>query len=101
MAQKETIGFIGIGVMGESMARHLLNNGYPLHIYTRTKEKATKLIEEGAIWEDSVKDLSQKADILITIIGTPEDVENVYFGEEGILVTVKEKDNIIDLKTIM
>lgn len=99
MAQKETIGFIGIGVMGESMARHLLNNDYPLHIYTRTKEKAEKLIEEGAVWEGSVKDIAQKTDILITIIGTPEDVENVYFGEEGILENAKDNAYVIDMTT--
>lgn len=99
MTQKETIGFIGIGVMGESMARHLLNNDYPLHIYTRTKQKAAKLIEEGAVWEDSVKDIAQKADILITIIGTPEDVENVYFGEVGILENAKENAYLIDMTT--
>lgn len=99
MTQKEIIGFIGIGVMGESMARHLLNNGYPLHIYTRTKEKANQLIEEGAIWENSVKDLAQKADIIITIIGTPTDVEDVYFGEEGILKHAKKGAYLIDMTT--
>lgn len=99
MAEKETIGFIGIGVMGESMARHLLNKDYPLHIHTRTKKKAAKLIEEGAIWEDSVKEVAEKADILITIIGTPEDVGYVYFGADGILENAKENAYLIDMTT--
>lgn len=60
MENKETIGFIGTGVMGKSMANHLLEAGYPLHVYTRTKHKANELIEKGARWEDSVQQLAKK-----------------------------------------
>src|SRR5690625_1771718 len=81
---KQTIGFIGTGVMGKSMAAHLLKAGHPLHVYTRTKAKAEQLIQQGAIWENSVADVARAADVVITIIGTPKDVEDVYFGVNGI-----------------
>ncbi|MEJ8778049.1 NAD(P)-dependent oxidoreductase [Pseudogracilibacillus sp. ICA-222130] len=99
MTEKATIGFIGIGVMGESMARHLMNAGYPLHIFTRTKKKAHTLMEEGAIWEDSVTNIAKKSDIIITIIGTPKDVEDVYFNRNGLIAHAKPGTYLIDMTT--
>lgn len=99
MVKKQTIGFIGTGVMGKSMAFHLLQNGYPLHVYTRTKEKANDLIEQGANWEDSISDLAKVSDIIITIIGTPKDVEQVYFGKDGIIENAKKGTYLIDMTT--
>lgn len=96
---KQTIGFIGIGVMGKSMAGHLLKAGYPLHIYTRTKEKANELVEDGAIWEESVANIARVADVVITIIGTPQDVEEVYFGENGLIENAKEGAYLVDMTT--
>jgi 3-hydroxyisobutyrate dehydrogenase len=95
----KTIGFIGLGVMGKSMARNLLKAGYPLLVYTRTKEKANDLIEEGAVWKESVAQLAKEADVVITMVGYPKDVEEVYFGEEGILANVKEGTYVIDMTT--
>lgn len=99
VAKKEVIGFIGTGVMGKSMARHLLNSGYPLRVFTRTKEKAAELIEEGAIWENSVQDVARSSDVIITMIGTPADVEEVYFGENGIIENAKPGTYAIDMTT--
>lgn len=96
---KQTIGFIGIGVMGKSMAGHLLKAGYPLHVYTRTKEKANELVEDGAIWEESVAHIARVADVVITIIGTPQDVEEVYFGENGLIENAKEGAYLVDMTT--
>lgn len=96
---KQTIGFIGTGVMGSSMAHHLLKAGHPLHVYTRTKKKAEPLIEEGAIWEDSVAELAKKVEIVITIIGTPKDVEEVYFGEGGLIENAKPGTYLVDMTT--
>lgn len=96
---KQTIGFIGTGVMGSSMAHHLLKAGHPLHVYTRTKKKAEPLIEEGAIWEDSVAELAKKVEIVITIIGTPKDVEEVYFGEDGLIENAKPGTYLVDMTT--
>lgn len=95
----EKIGFIGTGVMGASMAFHLVRAGYEVHLYTRTKEKANHLIENGAIWEDSVKSLAENTDIIITMVGTPADVEDVYFGEDGLIENAKEGSYLIDMTT--
>ncbi len=99
MTQKETIGMIGTGVMGKSMAEHLLRAGYNVFVYTRTKEKANELMEQGAIWQDSVADVAKQTDIIITMIGTPEDVKEVYLGEHGILANARAGTTLIDMTT--
>jgi len=99
LTQTTKIGFIGTGVMGQSMARHLMKGGYPLHIYSRTKEKATALIEEGAIWEESVKALAAKCQVVFTIVGFPPDVEDVYLGEQGLLENISPGGYIVDMTT--
>jgi len=99
VANKQTIGFIGTGVMGKSMAHHLMKAGYALHVYTRTKEKANELIQEGAIWESTVAELTNASDVVITMIGTPADVEEVYFGKNGIIENAKPGTYIIDMTT--
>jgi 3-hydroxyisobutyrate dehydrogenase len=95
----KTIGFIGLGVMGKSMAHHLLKAGYPLLVYTRTKEKANDLIEEGAVWKGTVAELAKESDVVITMVGYPQDVEEIYFGEKGILANAKEGTYVIDMTT--
>ena len=94
-----TIGFIGLGVMGQSMAGHLLKAGYSLVVYNRTKEKANALIEAGAQWSDTVADVAKKSDVIITIVGYPKDVEEVYLGAEGIVPNAKEGAFLIDMTT--
>ncbi|MGZ0085048.1 NAD(P)-dependent oxidoreductase [Caldibacillus thermoamylovorans] len=95
----KTIGFIGLGVMGKSMARHLLKAGYPLLVYTRTKEKANDLLAEGASWKETVADLAREADVVMTMVGYPRDVEQVYFGEGGILENARPGTYVIDMTT--
>lgn len=95
----KTIGFIGLGVMGKSMARHLLKAGYPLLAYTRTKEKAEDLLQEGAVWKETVADLAREADVVMTMVGDPYDVEQVYFGEGGILENARPGTYVIDMTT--
>jgi len=99
MERNLTIGFVGTGVMGKSMAKNLQLAGYPLHIYTRTKEKAQQLIDEGAIWKETIADLASSSDVIITIVGYPSDVEEVYFGEDGILHHAKKGTYVIDMTT--
>ena len=99
LPENTVIGFIGIGVMGKSMADHLLNKGYPLIVYSRTKEKAEELIANGAEWTNSPKEVAQKANVIITIVGYPQDVEEVYLGENGIITNGKEDTYIIDMTT--
>ncbi|AWD12566.1 MULTISPECIES: NAD(P)-dependent oxidoreductase [Bacillus] len=95
----KTVGFIGLGVMGNSMASHILEAGYPVLVYTRTKQKAEEILNKGAVWQETVKDLSEKADIIITMVGYPSDVEEIYFGENGILRHAKEGAFVIDMTT--
>lgn len=93
------IAFIGTGVMGTSVVRHLLKAHYEVHIFTRTKEKAQMLIEEGAIWHSTAAAASEKAAIIFTMVGYPSDVEEVYFGETGIFKTAKSHTILVDMTT--
>lgn len=95
----KSIGFVGIGVMGKSMVRNLMKKGYEVSIFTRTKSKALDVIEEGAKWCDDIKSCVNDKDIIITIVGYPKDVEQVYFGEEGILQNSKKGACVIDMTT--
>lgn len=97
--QKPVVGFIGLGVMGKSMAGHILNGGYPLYVYTRTKEKAAELLDKGAIWAATPKEIAHQAKYVFTIIGTPNDVEEVYLGENGLITNGKENTYFIDMTT--
>lgn len=96
---KTIVGFIGLGVMGRSMAGHILDAGYTLHVYTRTKSSADPLVEKGAIWEETVAELSSKCDVIITIVGFPTDVEEVYLQDSGILNNAKSGACVIDMTT--
>lgn len=93
------IAFIGVGVMGKSMVRNLMKAGNELHIYSRTKAKTLDVIDDGAIWHDTVKDAVQGMDAVITIVGYPKDVEEVYFGAEGIIENAKPGALLIDMTT--
>nr|WP_320191418.1 NAD(P)-dependent oxidoreductase [uncultured Desulfobacter sp.] len=95
----KNIGFIGIGVMGQSMAGHILDAGYKVRVYNRTKQKADALVEKGAIWCDSVADLAAASDVIITIVGYPVDVEDVFIGPSGILENAPSGALAIDMTT--
>ncbi|WP_430788750.1 NAD(P)-dependent oxidoreductase [Virgibacillus flavescens] len=96
---EKTIGFIGIGVMGNSMAKNLLEAGFSVAVHSRTKKKAELLIEQGAVWKRSVAELASDAEVIITMVGYPLDVEAVYFGEDGILENARPKSYIVDMTT--
>ena len=98
-AQNTVIGFIGLGVMGKSMVSHLLKGGYKAHVYNRTKSKAEDLLKIGATWQDSPADVAKVADVVITIVGYPADVEEVYFSDKGILNNAKAGSVVIDMTT--
>ena len=74
------IGFIGTGIMGRSMAGHLLAAGHELHVFNRTREKAESLLTAGAVWHDDPGSVAAASDMVITMLGLPTDVEQVYFG---------------------
>ena len=93
------IGFVGVGIMGKSMVRNLMKAGYELHIYARTKSKVEDVISEGAVYHDTVGECASDVDVMISIVGYPKDVEEVYFGENGILNSAKEGTYVIDMTT--
>lgn len=95
----KNIGFVGVGIMGKSMVRNLMKAGYELHIYARTKSKVEDVISEGAVYHDTVGDCASNVDVMISIVGYPKDVEEVYFGENGILNSAKEGTYVIDMTT--
>ena len=99
MNKDDVIGFIGLGVMGNSMAGHLQNAGYALNVYNRTKERAQLLIDKGAKWQDSVANVAANSNIVITIVGFPHDVEEVYLGAEGIIANAEPGSLLIDMTT--
>ncbi|EHG4808755.1 TPA: NAD(P)-dependent oxidoreductase [Listeria monocytogenes] len=95
----EKIGFVGTGVMGSSMAGHLLQAGYEVLVYTRTKTKAEDLLEKGALWIKTPGELANKVDILISMVGYPKDVEELYLGENGFLENLAVGTVAIDMTT--
>jgi 3-hydroxyisobutyrate dehydrogenase len=94
-----TVGFVGIGVMGSSMAGHLLDAGYPLVVHTRTRTTADDLVARGAKWADTPAVVASQADVTITMVGYPRDVEEVYFGAHGIIAAAKAGAYLIDTTT--
>jgi 3-hydroxyisobutyrate dehydrogenase len=96
---KPRIGFIGLGVMGQSMAKNLMAAGYPLTVYTRTRESASEALDLGAEWRDSAGQVAEDSDVIITIVGYPSDVEEVYFGEEGIIENAAPGTIAVDMTT--
>ena len=95
----KTIGFIGVGIMGKSMVRNLMKAGYEVHIFARTREKAEDVIAEGAVFHDSIADCVKERDAVITIVGFPKDVEEVYFDAGNILDSAKAGAYLIDMTT--
>ncbi len=96
---KTIIGFIGLGVMGHSMAGHILNAGFALHVYNRTLSKADDLVKKGAVPEAGVADLVKKSDVIISIVGFPKDVQEVFLGNDGVLENAKPGSIAIDMTT--
>jgi len=93
------IGFIGTGVMGKSMANQLLKAGYSIKVYTRTKAKAQELFDQGAQWSETVAKLAAECNIIITMVGYPKDVEEIYLGPDGLLQNAKAGTYLLDMTT--
>ena len=93
------IGFIGVGVMGAPMVQNLMKKGHELSVYNRTKEKAAGVVAAGAKWCESVGACAKDQDVVITIVGYPKDVEEVYFAPGGILDSAAPGTVLIDMTT--
>lgn len=97
--KKPSIAFIGTGIMGAPIAGHILDAGYPLTVYNRTKSKADDLVARGAVWADSPQDAVEGADVVFTMVGYPSDVEELYLAGDGIIAASKPGAFLIDLTT--
>lgn len=93
------LGFVGLGVMGGAMAAHLLEAGYPLTVYNRTRSKADALLDKGAEWADLPREVALESDLVFSMVGFPKDVEEVCLGENGILKGLRKGGVMCDMTT--
>ena len=98
--RKETIGFIGIGIMGKPMSLHLIKAGYPLIVYDINPAPLKELKGMGATIGRSSKETAGQSDVIITMLPNSEDVEKVILGENGVLEGIKGDSIVIDMSTI-
>lgn len=94
------IGFIGLGIMGKPMARNLIKAGYKLVLYNRTREKEKELLELGAESAQNPKEITEKSDIIITMLPDSPDVENVILGKNGVIEGLQKDKIVIDMSSI-
>ena len=93
------IGWIGTGVMGNSMCQHLIKAGHKLTVYSRTKSKADNLVEMGAIWAENPFRVAKKSEIVFSIVSTPDDVKEVILADSGVLNGINKGGIIVDMTT--
>lgn len=93
------IGFIGTGVMGSAMIKNLLKADFTVTVFNRTKDHAQAVLAAGAVWADSPAEVTSQSDVVITMVGFPKDVEEVYFGTDGIFQQVRAGQTLIDMTT--
>lgn len=93
------IGFIGTGVMGKSIVKHLLAADYEVNVYNRTKAKTDELVAKGAVWQETPAKVAEASDVIFSMVGYPADVEEIYFKEKGILTVPVEDKLLVDLTT--
>ncbi len=100
MADKETVGFIGLGIMGLPMSRNLLKSGYAVVAYNRTRSKAEVLGNEGAKVADTPAEVARQATVIITMVADSPDVEEVVLGKGGVLEGIRADSVVIDMSSI-
>lgn len=93
------VGFIGTGVMGTGIINNLLKHGEDVAVYNRTREHAQPVIDRGAQWVDSPAKLAARTDVVLTMVGFPVDVEEVYYGKNGIMSGTHAGQYLIDMTT--
>lgn len=93
------VGWIGTGVMGKSMCGHLLAAGYSVTVFNRSRQKAATLVERGAAWAESPRQVAAASDVVFTIVGYPADVRSVVLGEEGALAGCRAGGILCDMTT--
>ena len=99
LAENPIIGWIGTGVMGRSMFGHLLDKGYKGFVFTRTREKALPLLEKGATWCSSPREIARHADVVFTMVGFPADVREIYLAPGTLVESAKPGTVLVDMTT--
>lgn len=95
----QRISWIGVGIMGKAMVRNLMKAGYEVHIYARHSEKVADVISEGAVPHGSIAECAKASEVVITMVGFPKDVEEVYFAPGNILDSAAKGMTLIDMTT--
>lgn len=93
------LGWIGTGVMGEPLCAHLMAAAYPLAVHSRTREKAAQVVQQGAVWSDSPAQLAVISDVIFTMVGSPDEVEAIYFGADGLMDALRAETILVDMGT--
>lgn len=93
------IGFIGTGVMGAAVVSNMLAAGFEVNVYNRTKSKTDALVSKGAVWKDNPKAIAEASDVIFTMVGYPQDVEETYFGTAGIFSADVKGKIVADMTT--
>lgn len=93
------VGFIGLGIMGRSMAGHIQRAGHRLHVYNRSRGGAEPLLAAGATWHDTPGELAGQCDVVFTIVGYPADVEALYLGRDGLVECARPGSLLVDMTT--
>ncbi len=97
--ETKKIGWVGTGVMGHSMCRHLMEAGFQVSLYSRTREKAADLIAGGASWCDSPREVAEASDVVFSIVGMPGDVREVFLSDQGVLAGCQPGNIVVDMTT--
>jgi 2-hydroxy-3-oxopropionate reductase len=95
----DKVGFIGTGIMGLPMALNVIHAGYPLWVFARTKEKVLPLIQAGAILCESPRQVTDHADVIITVVGDTPDVEQIVLGDQGVIEAAAPGKVLVDMTT--
>ena len=96
---KTRVGWIGTGVMGRWMCQHLMTKGFKATVYNRSKDKAQPLLDQGAAWAATPKQVAENSDIVFAIVGFPKDVREVFLGTNGALAGAKPGTVLVDMTT--
>ncbi|MEM6363015.1 MAG: NAD(P)-dependent oxidoreductase [Planctomycetota bacterium] len=96
---KTSVGWIGAGVMGHSMAKRILDAGYEVHVTSRTPSKCDSLVNAGAHRLEAANDLTNRCDVIFSIVGTPDDVRDIYLSDRGLLANCRPGQIFVDMTT--
>lgn len=99
MKKNIQLGWVGLGLMGEPMCQHLLTAGYPMLVFTRSKEKARGLLSSGATWATTLEDVANRCEVVFTMVGSEQEIREVYFSDKGLFTSDISGKIFIDMGT--